>query len=114
MSPNHKKLAWLSSMLTTPPLSQEARVEAGFLLRKIQSGENIGMPHSRPMPSIGKSCHELRITDKNSIWRIFYRIDSDFIIIPHWTVKKTQKTSKVDISLCQLRLNQYDSIIGEN
>jgi phage-related protein len=114
MSPNHKKLVWLSSLLATPPLSQEARVEAGYLLRRIQSGENIGMPHSRPMPTIGKGCHELRINDKNTIWRIFYRIDSDFIVIPHWTTKKTQKTSQSDINLCQSRLTQYDSITGGN
>jgi len=34
-------------------------------LRKIQQGESIGMPHSRPMPSIENDCHELRIQDKD-------------------------------------------------
>jgi DNA-binding XRE family transcriptional regulator len=37
---------------------QLARLEAGFLLRLLQRGEKIVMPHSRPMPSIGRRCHE--------------------------------------------------------
>ena len=72
---------WLSGEVKTPPFSEQARIEAGFLLRKLQAGENLGLPHSRPMPSIGKRCHELRIQDRQEIWRIIYRTDSDAIVI---------------------------------
>ena len=34
------------------------------------AGPCLSMPVSRPMPSIGPGCHELRITDSNKIWRI--------------------------------------------
>ena len=56
-------------------------MEAGYLLRRLQKGETLGMPHSRPMQSIGLRCHELRINDARAIWRIVYQIDPDAIVI---------------------------------
>ncbi len=40
-----------------------------MLLRDLQEGESLGMPHSRPMPGIGPRCHELRVNDENKTWR---------------------------------------------
>lgn len=65
---NEKVLILLHGEIKTPPMSREARLEAGFLLRKLQQGELRSMPQSRPMPTIGVRCHELRIIDANSIW----------------------------------------------
>lgn len=67
------------------------------------------MPHSRPMPNIGKSCHELRITDKNRIWRIVYRVDPDAIVILEVFEKKTVKTPKAILENCKNRLRRYDN-----
>lgn len=39
------------------------------------------MPHSRPLPIIGRRCHELRVRDEKDTWRIIYRLDSDAVII---------------------------------
>lgn len=72
-----KPLVWLHGEVKTPPLSRLARVEAGVLLRRLQRGETVGLPASRPMPGIGRRCHELRITDADRIWRIVYRLDAD-------------------------------------
>ncbi len=47
------------------------------------------MPHSRPMPSIGPRCHELRIQDQSKTWRIVYRRDSDAIVIAEVFAKTT-------------------------
>lgn len=110
MNHNEKPLVWLHSEIKTPPFSKNARLEAGFLLRKLQLGEILSMPHSRPMSGIGQNCHELRISDKNLIWRIIYRIDSDAIIILHVFDKKTNKTPKHVIELCKQRLKLYDSV----
>ena len=110
MNVDDKPLVWLYSEIKTPPFSKTARLEAGFLLRKLQLGETLSMPHSRPMPTIGARCRELRINDKNLIWRIIYRIDSDAIIILHLFEKKTNKTPKQVIELCKKRLKLYDSI----
>ena len=108
MKGDAKPLVWLRAEVKTPPFSQEARIEAGTLLRRLQRGEMIGLPHSRPMPSIGKRCHELRITDKNVIWRIVYRLDSDAVIIGDVFPKKTQTTPKNVIDTCRTRFQQYD------
>ena len=77
-----KSLVWLGGEIKTPPLSAAARIEAGVLLRRLQTGELLAMPHSRPMPAIGPRCHELRINDRDRTWRVMYRVDPDAIVIP--------------------------------
>ena len=108
MTKDDKVLVWLHGEVKTPPFSQVARLEAGFLLRQLQQGEILGMPQSRPMPSIGVSCHELRIRDVEQNWRIIYRIDNDAILILEVFSKKTQTTPKSVIDICKKRLNKYD------
>jgi phage-related protein len=107
-----KPLVWLSGQVKTPPFSSEARVEAGFLLRQLQVGRILAMPHSRPMPSIGARCHELRIQDKDKTWRIVYRIDTDAIVIADVFAKTTQATPKQVIRASQKRLQRYDEVAG--
>lgn len=108
MSNQDKVVAWLHGEIKTPPFSPAARLEAGFLLRRLQHGEKLSMPQSRPMPVIGKSCHELRIVDKDATWRIVYRVDPDAIIILEVFKKKTKTTSKKVIAVCKNRLRDYD------
>ena len=57
--PTRETLVWLRGEIKTPPFTAEARVEAGHLLRLVQLGWKLGMPRSRPMPTIGPKCHEL-------------------------------------------------------
>jgi phage-related protein len=109
MSSHDKPLAWLHGQVKTPPFSLEARLEAGFLLRRLQQGEKLGFPHSRPMRSVGARCHELRINDADNTWRIIYRIDVDAIVVLEVFPKKTGKTPKRIIDVCRQRLRQYDS-----
>ncbi len=52
------------------------------------------MPISRPMPTIGSNCHELRINDEEKIWRIVYFIDDEAIVILDIFDKTTNKTPK--------------------
>lgn len=108
MSPKDKVVVWLHGKIKTPPFSSAARIEAGFLLRKLQIGEKLSMPQSRPMPTIGRRCQELRITDKDVTWRIVYRIDTDAIVILEVFEKKTSKTPKKVIDVCKDRLRDYD------
>ena len=110
MAKKDKPLVWLEGEVRTPPFSQAARLEAGFLLRQLQLGEKLGLPHSRPMPSIGRRCHELRIDDANATWRIIYRIDLDVIVILDVFSKKTQKTPKSVIDACKRRLRAFDEM----
>jgi phage-related protein len=97
MPHSDKPLAWLHGEIKTPPLSSEAKIEAGLLLRKLQRGERLGMPHSRPMPVISVRCHELRVPDGDLAWRIVYRLDRDAVVICGVFSKKTQATPKTII-----------------
>lgn len=105
-----KPLVWVAGEVKTPPFSFEGRQRAGLLLRALQDGHKIGLPSSRPMPSIGKRVHELRIVDGDSIWRIIYRIDDDAIVVFDVFAKKTQKTSKQAIKRSKTRIGRYDAI----
>ena len=104
MKSDDKPLVWLHGEIQTPPFSTEARLEAGYLLRKLQMGESLGLPHSRPMPFIGARVHELRINDRGMTWRIIYRHDPDAIIIAEVFSKKTRETPRHVIDTCQERL----------
>jgi phage-related protein len=104
-----KPLVWLEGEIKTPPFSAGARLEAGHLLRRLQRGEMLGMPHSRPMPSIGPHCHELRINDARVTWRIIYRIDSDAIVILEVFSKKSTQTPRSVIDACKRRIKEYDN-----
>ena len=39
-----KPLVWLHGEVKTPPMSSPARVETGYLLRRLQSGELLSLP----------------------------------------------------------------------
>jgi phage-related protein len=108
MSPNDKPLVWLHGEVKTPPFAKAARLEAGLLLRRLQRGDKISLPHSRPMPIVGTRCHELRVNDENLTWRIMYRLDTDAVIILEVFEKKTAKTPKAVIDLCKNRLRKYN------
>jgi phage-related protein len=112
MSPLHKEMIWLDGEPKTPPIPSEVRIEVGYLFRLVQAGISLSLPQSKPMPTIGKNCHELRINDSSGIWRFFYFIDSDAIVSIGFFCKKTAKTPKREIELCKSRLKNYMNSIG--
>lgn len=109
MSPSDKPIVWLSEPIRTPPISQAARMELGFLLRRLQRGGTLSMPLSRPMPSIGPGVAELRVTDEGRVeWRLIYRLDRDAVVVVALFKKKTQATPKQWIDTSRERLRRYD------
>jgi phage-related protein len=110
---NAKPLVWLHGEIKTPPFSRAARLEAGFLLRKLQIGELLGLPASRPMPDVGRNCHELRIEDDGVTWRILYHLDIDAIVILEVFAKKTRTTPKAVLDTARKRLRAYQRAIQE-
>ncbi|MGB2897160.1 MAG: type II toxin-antitoxin system RelE/ParE family toxin [Anaerolineales bacterium] len=111
--PTRKDLVWWrAEKPQTPPFSQEARRLVGYLLGLLQAGENIGLPFSRPMPSIGKQCHELRVYDtgRKVNWRVIYRIDDDAIVIAETFSKKRGRTPNKYIDIAKRRLIDYDAV----
>ena len=86
-----------------------------MLLRRLQRGEILTLPHARPMSVVGVRCAELRIQDESVSWRIVYRLDSDAVIIAAVFAKKTQATPLAIIASCRKRFALYDrSIRGED
>ncbi len=110
MAPAGKPLVWLRGEIKTPPFSAAARVEAGYLLRRLQLGDALSLPQSRPMPSIGPWYHELRIEDAHHAWRIMCRIGADAIIIAEVFAKTTRATPGPVIAACKTRLKRYDEL----
>jgi phage-related protein len=108
-----KPLVWLRGEVKTPPFSRAARIEAGFLLRRLQNGELLEMPASRPMREIGANCHELRIEDGDVTWRILYHVESDAIVILEVFQKKSRATPKRVLDVAQKRLRNYQRAIRE-
>ena len=107
MTEPDKPLVWLRGDVKTPPFTAEARLEAGFLLRRLQQRETLSLPQSRPMPAIGGQCHELRINAEDHTWRIIYHVESDAVVILDVFAKKTSATPKGTIETCRKRLAAY-------
>ena len=107
-----KRVVFLHGEVKTPPFSEGARIAAGLLLRRLQGGEMLVMPHSRPMPDIGSGCHELRIRDHGVQWRIVYRLDPDAVVILDVFQKTTRTTPDHVRRECTRRLRQYDQHAG--
>jgi phage-related protein len=107
-----KPLAWISGELKTPPMSGEARIEGGVLLRRLQRGEVLSMPESRPMPIIGPRCHELRIDDvvQKKEWRIIYYVGRLAIAVLEVFPKDTRTTPDDVIRSCRRRLAEFRKV----
>ncbi len=104
-----KPLVWMHGEIKTPPFSENARIHAGYLLRQLQNGVTLLPPQSKPMPSVGPGCHELRLNDEDATWRIIYRVYTDAILILEVFSKKTKRTPDSIISVCRERIKRYDS-----
>jgi phage-related protein len=109
-----KPLVWLRGEIKTPPFSHDARVEAGFLLRRLQDGELLGMPASRPLPEIGMSCHELRVVDRDATWRIVYHVADDAIVVLEVFSKKTRTLPRPVAVAAKRRLRDYLRVVQED
>lgn len=67
------------------------------------------MPLSRPMPTIGANCHELRVHDseREVEWRLLYCIDDAAIVVLEIFEKKTPQTPETVKKVCRERLSHY-------
>ena len=107
-----KPLVWLKGEVKTPPFGEKARIEAGFLLRRLQQGDTLSLPQSRPMPAIGTRCHELRVTDRDQTWRIMHHVASDAVVILDVFAKKTEATPASVLDTCRKRLADYLKVVS--
>ena len=84
---------------------RDVRIDIQYCFERLESGKKLSMPISRPLPEITKGLHELRISYKNGIYRVFYVIKlQNAIYILHFHKKKTQKIDKKTRELILLRI----------
>jgi phage-related protein len=86
---------------------KEVRDELGYLIYRLQNGDWLKMPISRPMPSILVGCYELRVRGRDGIFRIFYYLKlENKIVIFHAFQKKTETTPTKEIELGRKNLKE--------
>ena len=80
------------------------------LFDDLSQGKSLGMPISRPLPSIAKGLHELRLSGKAGEFRVFYLIKvGDAIYIVHACTKKKQVIDKKTTDLLKNRIRSIDT-----
>jgi phage-related protein len=84
------------------------------LLRRLQRGEKLGMPQSRPMPMVGAGSHELRVPDRSVTWRILYHVAADAIVVLEVFQKKTRATPQRVVEDARRRLKAYLKVAKED
>lgn len=86
---------------------EEVRGDLADALACLQEGQMLSMPLSRPMPSIGRSIHELRFRDRDGIYRIIYCLaGKGGIYLLHAFQKKTRETLWKNIAIAKKRLKE--------
>src|ERR1700744_5961514 len=87
---------------------EEVREDLADALSRLEEGHTLSMPLSRPMPSIGRGVHELRLKDRSGIYRVIYFLAGRGLIhLLHAFTKKTQATPQHDIELAKKRLKEF-------
>ena len=83
---------------------KEVRNRLGRRLFQLQMGEQLGKPHSRPMPSMAAG---VRVQGEDGAYRAFYLTASnEGILVFHAFVKKTRQTPAREIKLARKRLKE--------
>ena len=79
------------------------------LFDELSQGKSLGMPISKPLPSIVRGLHELRLSGKGGEFRVFYFIKiGDAIYIIHAASKKKQAIDKKTIDLLKTRVRSIE------
>lgn len=85
----------------------EVREDLADAIARLERGQQLSMPLSRPMPSIGKGVHELRFRERSGIYRVIYFLaGASQIWLLHAFKKTTQATSSKDIAIAKERLKR--------
>jgi len=83
------------------------REDLADALARLEEGHMLSMPLSRPMPSIGRGIHELRLKDRSGIYRmIYFLMNEGNIYLLHGFQKKTEATPTHNIELAKRRLKE--------
>lgn len=85
-------------------LPREAKRQIGEDVKTAQLGWPLGMPLIR---KIEKDLWEVRTRLTDGIARVFFTVDSDYMILLHGFIKKSQKTPQNELKTALSRLGNY-------
>ena len=83
------------------------KAELADILGLLLAGHSLGMPASRPMPSVALGVSEIRLKERSGQYRVFYFTKrAGAILVFHAFKKKTQATPKHEITVAKKRLEE--------
>ncbi len=86
-------------------LPEEVRGDLADALARLDAGLVLSMPLSRPMPSIGRGVHELRLRDRSGTYRVVYAlVRRGTVHVLHAFKKATRDTPAKNLELAMKRL----------
>jgi len=89
-------------------LPDAVRGDLADALTRLDAGVPLAMPLSRPMPSIGRGVHELRLKDRSGVYRVIYAlVRAGTVHVLHAFKKTAEQTPKRDIETARRRLKEY-------
>ncbi len=89
---------------------QNVLLDVYSLFEELEKGKSLGMPISRPLPSIVRGLHELRLSGKGGEYRVFYLIKiGAAIYVLHAGTKKKQKIDQKTTELLRKRAKEVQS-----
>ncbi len=86
---------------------EDIREDLADMLARLDAGIMLSMPISRPMSSVGRGVHELRLKDRSGIYRVLYvLVRQGDIWLVHAFKKKTQHIPQQNIDLAKKRMKE--------
>ncbi len=85
----------------------KVKIELGAVLLRLQERQYVGMPDIKAIPDIVKGAFEIRLSSSEGAYRVFFKYTAEFILIFHAFVKKSQKTSRLEVNVARLRIQNY-------
>lgn len=71
---------------------KDVLIDVFALFDDLASGKKLSMPISRPLPSIGKDLHELRLSGRAGEYRVFYVVRAPHAIYVIYASSKKKQT----------------------
>ena len=88
-------------------LPEAIRADLVDAIARLEEGLGLTMPLSRPMPSIGKGVHELRLKDRSGAYRVVYAlVTAGRVYVLHAFKKTTRVTPKSNVETARRRLRE--------
>ena len=87
--------------------TEEVRGDLADALARLDAGLMLSMPLSRPMRSIGRGAHELRLKDRSGAYRVVYAlVRRGTVHVLHAFRKTTQATPLKNLEMARKRLTE--------